>query len=259
MSDPSQPVLTDSAGVPWAGRRFETNSSADDDGSAPVPLVDALREFRAGRGSESDVVDAVRGSRLLIPLLAALAESTTAATGLVADKSAELGVVTVAGPDGRTVLPVFASVEAMRRWNTSARPVPSDAVRVALAAAADSTDLVVLDPGSETEYAIRRPAIWAIAQGRAWTPSYSDPRVLAEFVESARSEPAVSSLRVEAGDPEARLAGPELVVVLRILAGLSRTDLEATVGRLQHNWARSALIAEAVDSIAVRLLPAEVS
>ena len=48
--------MSDSAGVPWEGRHFEPNPAADDDGSAPEPLMAAIRRFRAGEGGEAEVV-----------------------------------------------------------------------------------------------------------------------------------------------------------------------------------------------------------
>src|SRR5690554_6725434 len=183
MHDP----LTDSAGQPWAGRSFGETAFADDDGSAPQQLVAALQRFRDGLADEAAVVDALRTVRLLIPLVAKLGESGVNDHGLTVDKSAELSIVTVAGPDGRNVLPVFSSVDAMSRWNAQARPVPADGVRVALAAADEGTDLVVLDPTSETEFVIRRPAVWAVAQSLPWAPSHSDPIVAAEFQEDRKS------------------------------------------------------------------------
>ena len=46
----------DSAGVPWEGRRFESNANAADDGSAPPKLLEAIRRFRAGDVGEAEVV-----------------------------------------------------------------------------------------------------------------------------------------------------------------------------------------------------------
>ena len=117
-------------------------------------------------------------------------------------------------PTGARVLPVFASVDAMSRWNPAARPVPADGVRVALAAADDGTDLVVLDPGSETEFVLRRPAVWAVAQSQPWHPPFDSADVRAAFERSIGTELAVLGVELDAGDPDARLAGPELVVRL---------------------------------------------
>src|SRR5690554_6645326 len=203
---------TDSAGQPWAGRSFGETAFADDDGTAPSALLAALRGFRERISDETAVVDAVRTSRLLIPLMAALGESGVNERGVTVDKSAELSIVTVAGPDGRNVLPVFSSVEAMQRWNADARPVPADGIRVALAAADEGTDLVVLDATSETEFVIRRPALWAIAQSLPWAPSYGDPEVTANFANTVSSEPDVVEITLAAGDPDATLRGPELIV-----------------------------------------------
>lgn len=249
-------ALADSAGTPWAGRHFEPNDRADDDGSAPERLIEALRRFRSRELGEADVVDAIRESRFLIPLLAHLGESGVGEHGHVIDKTQELSIVTVTAPDGRNVLPVFTSVDSLARWNTEARPVPADAVRVALAAASEHTDLVVIDPTSPTEFVIRRPALWAIAQSESWTPCYLDETVLDAFADAARTEPTVRSVSIAPGDPDARLAGPELVVRLTLAEGLSRAELDAVLGRLQQLWAASETVAARVDSIAVQLAAA---
>ncbi|RIJ01661.1 SseB family protein, partial [Clavibacter michiganensis subsp. insidiosus] len=179
---------------------------------------------RHGRGEvgQGVVVDALRDARLLIPLVARLGEEGEGAHGLTADKSAELSIITVAGPDGRTVMPVFTSVAAMGRWNARARPVPADAVRVALAAASEETDLVVVDPGSDTEFVLRRPAVWAVARSLPWIPSPEDPEVAAALEASVVEEPAVVSLSTAPGDPRARLEGPELLIALELVDGLDR-------------------------------------
>lgn len=244
---------TDSAGVPWAGRSFEENSNAADDGSAPEQLVRAIQQFQERQAGEAAVVDALRECRLLIPLVAELGEEGIGEGGLRVDKSQELSIVTVAGPDGRTVLPAFSSVAAMNAWNPMARPVPAPASRVALAAAAEQTDLVVLDPTSAMEFVLRRPALRAIGLSEPWTPCYLDEDVLAAFVESAVPERAVLAVQLAPGDPTARLAGPELVVHLSLTAGLDRSQLDGMLARLQARWAESVLIAGRVDSIRVEL------
>ncbi|MBB5632137.1 hypothetical protein BKA04_000360 [Cryobacterium mesophilum] len=247
------PRLTDSAGQPWEGRHFEPNPSPDDDGSAPPALIAAIAGFRAGETDEGEVVEAFRDSRLLIPLLARLGEAGVNAEGKRIDKSQELSIVTVSGPDGRTVLPVFSSVTAMNAWNPVARPVPATGPRVALAAASEGTDLVVLDPTSQTEFAIRRPALWAIARQLEWAPSHRSAEVAAEFAATIVDEPAVTALVLSAGDPHARLLGPELVVELTLIPGLDRTRLDDLLARLATRWAQSELIADRVDSLEVVL------
>lgn len=246
----------DSAGRPWEGRSFGETAFADDDGTAPPELLAAIDRFRERNADESAVVDAVRSARLLIPLVAKLGEAGLNVAGVTVDKSAELSIVTVAGPDGRNVLPVFSSVDAMQRWNPKARPVPADGVRVALAAADEGTDLVVLDPTSTTEFVIRRPALWAVAQSLPWIPSHADPQIADEFESSAAGEADVVAMRLGSGDPDAMLRGPELVVQLSLRPGLDQVGLNALLERLQSGWAASELIAARVDSLAVKLVAA---
>ena len=255
-TDPHDSHGGDSAGVPWEGRRFESNPHSGDDGSADPALLAALTAFGSGNGDQVAVIDAYRAARLLIPLVAEKGEEGVGAHGLTVDKTQELSIVTVASPDGRRVLPVFTSVTAMGRWDAAARPVPADGVRTAVSASADDTDLIVIDPGSDTEFVIRRPAVWAIAQGIAWEPSFSSPEVFAGLHESVGGELAVIDLAVEPGDPAARLRGPELVVRLELIHGLEQAELDAVLARLAKRWAADHRIAVLVDSLTVKLIRA---
>ncbi|WP_426324806.1 SseB family protein [Microbacterium sp. E-13] len=244
----------DSAGVPWEGRSFQANPHSSDDGSADPDLLAALGAFRAGSGGQREVIDAYRSARLLIPLVAEKGDHGIGPHGVEVDKTQELSIVTVASPDGRRVLPVFTSVDTMRQWDASARPVPADGVRTALSAAADDTDLIVVDPGSETEFVIRRPAVWAIGQGQPWEPSFLSPEVVAGLHESIGGELSVVDLSVEPGDPDARLRGPELVVRLHLIDGLEKAALDAVLGRLAKRWSADDRIAVLVDSLTVKLV-----
>ena len=255
-TDPHDHHAADSAGVPWEGRRFESNRHSDDDGSADPQLLAALRAFREGDGDQTAVVDAYRTARLLIPLVADRGDEGVGPQGIVVDKTQELSIVTVAAPDGRRVLPVFTSVAAMGRWDAAARPVPADGARTAVAASADDTDLIVIDPGSETEFVIRRPAVWAIAQGIPWEPSFASPEVFAGLQESVRPELAVIDLSVEPGDPTGRLRGPELIVRLELMHGLDQSELDAVLERLAKRWAADHRVAVLVDSLTVKLIRA---
>jgi SseB protein N-terminal domain len=244
---------TDSAGVPWEGRSFDHAESSNDDGTAPAKLFEALKRFRSRELGEAEVVDEVRISRLLIPLVAHAGDVGTAPSGHLVDKTQELSIITVEGPDGRSVLPAFTSVTAMARWNPEARPIPADGVRVALAAASEGTDLVVLDATTDTEFAIRRPALWAMAQDLPWMPSYLDEEVLAEFMAAADGEDAIVAIQLAPGDADARLAGPELIVQLSLIEGLDEIALAELLGREQERWTASEIIAQRVDSMTVKL------
>ncbi|MEQ6896680.1 SseB family protein [Microbacterium sp. KR10-403] len=247
------PHVTDSAGVPWAGRSFRTNPHAGDDGSADPALLAALTAFVAGTGDRVAVVEAYREARLLIPLVAEKGDEGVGPTGLAVDKTQELSIVTVAAPDGRRVLPVFSSVQAMGRWDATARPVPVEGVRTALAAVDDETDLIVIDPASETEHVLRRPAVWALAQQIPWEPSFVSAEVFTGLQESVARELAVVDLAVADGDPTGRLRGPELLVRLKLVDGLDKEQLDAVLARLARRWAADDRIATLVDSLSVKL------
>lgn len=249
----NQNRFTDSAGTPWEGREFDVNNFAGDDGSAPQPLIDAITKFQRGDALAEDVVDAIRGSRLLIPLLANLGESEEGAHGHKVDKSAELSIVTVATPDDQNGLPVFSSVAAMQRWNKDARPVPADSRRVALAAAAEGNTRVILDPESETEFAIRRPAIAAVAQGFNWVHPSRNLQVFEELTNIVKQFENFLKLELQDADPTARLQSAELLLVMTLSPGLD----QAQVSELMQNFAiklgESELVAEHVDSLRVKL------
>jgi hypothetical protein len=219
--------LADSAGQAWEGRSFRPNPASGDDGSADPALWDALTRFRAGESDQATVVDALRRARVLVPLVAEKGDEGVGPTGLVVDKTQELSIVTVAAPDGRKVLPAFSCVETMRAWNPLARPIPVAGTRAALAAAGEDTDLVVVDPTSPTEFVVRRPAVWAIAQEQPWVPAWLSPEV--------------------------RLQGPELTVILTLTEGLDRDELDIVLGRLARRWAADDRIAVLVDSMQVSL------
>ena len=161
--------------------------------------------------------------------------------------------MTVAGPDGRPVLPAFTSADAMRAWDPSARPIPIEAARIALAVASEGTPLIVIDPKSPTEFVVRRPAFRALATGDRWVPCFEDEAVLDAFLASAGDEPVVRAIQLAPGDPNARLTGSELLVQLSLDEGLDQAGLDALLARLQSRWSADATIATRVDSIAVRV------
>lgn len=240
---------TDSAGVPWEGRSFHANPDAADDGTAPARLIEAIRRFRAQEVGVREVLAALHDSRLLLPLLATRGDEGVGAHGQTVDKTQELSLVTAAGPDGRPVLPAFTSVDTMREWNPTARPIPIQAPRIALAVAAEGTPLIVIDPGTPTMFVVRRPAFQALATGEEWTPSFEDPEVLQAFLDASAGEEALVALQLAPGDPTARLAGAELLVQLSVRDGLPEQELTAMIQRLGQHWSAQRVIAERVDSI----------
>jgi hypothetical protein len=248
--------FADSAGVPWDGRAFEPNSFAGDDGKADLALIAAIESLHAGQSTVVDVVDAFRKARVLIPLLANLGESGEGAHGQTVDKSADLSIVTVETPDQQNGLPVFSSVEAMTAWNPLARPVPHSAVKAALAAAAEGNTRIVLDPGSITEFVIRRPALEAIAQELPWTPSYEDEAVSEAFDKALAEHPELAGWSIAGGDPLSLLKSAEVELTLQLAKALTQEDFDALMKNIAKSISESEVIALRVDSLRVKLATA---
>jgi hypothetical protein len=251
----------DSAGFPWAGRTFDHHETAfaEDEGSASVDYRNAVAALReAARGSSSmelaeahaNALVALAGSRVLVPLLAEAGDIGVTPEGRTVEKTQELSIVTVGAPDGRRVMPVFSSVEAMRHWNAEARPIPVPAPQAAIAAAQEQTDLIIIDAGSsEIEFGVRRTQLEAVALGQWTVPGWADSDVIDAFHEAFVDEPRVARLELIPGDPEARLLTPETKVVLTLQAGLDRAQLDEILQAAQRHWAASPVIASRVDSM----------
>lgn len=239
--------FSDPAGGPLPSRPFPAAPSpfAGDDGTAPPAFLAAHAAFAAGRSGPEEVVAVLQDIRLLVPLL-----PEPGATG---EHAAELALVTVAGPDGRRVLPAFSSTVALAAWNPSARPVPAPARQVALGAAADGTELVIVDPGSTTCFGLRRSALEALARGAAWSPPWLDPVVCAALAAPARAEPAVVDVTIGTDDPGSLLEGAEVGVTLVVRPVLDRDGVAALLDRVRSAWLADAAVTSRVDSLAVRV------
>ena len=266
---------TDSAGRPWAGRSLSGDDASihnfeDDDGTADAGYLSARTALLAGQGSEADVVASLSTARVFVPIIAELAEEAEGAAdahgvALHGDKQADMALVTLKAPDGRTAMPAFTSAAALRAWHPDARPVAVYAPRAALSAVAEGADLLVLDPGSDVPFVVRRPAVWALAQQRTWTPSYADPELAQTLGEAAAGFPAVRRVEIHPGGGVASLtadgrqlpgggAGPGAAVVqLYLEDGLDAAGVQSIVAGLNNAWARNELFAERVDSIEIKL------
>ena len=113
----------------------------------------------------------------------------------------------------------------------------------------------MIDPGSETQFVIRRPAIARIAQSLDWQPAELNPLVQKVIAESISEERAVSEFELRSADPEARLAGAELEVAIRLFLGSSPKEVRELLERVSKRWAESDEFASAVDSVSIKLLP----
>lgn len=225
----------DSAGQPWAGRSFQRNPNAGDDGRADPALLSALTAFAAGAGPRTAVVEALRTARLLVPLLAEAGDIGLTPEGRRVDKTQELSLVTVEGPAGRPVLPAFSSVATMQAWNATARPVPAEARRIALAAGADGS-AVVIDPGSPTEFALRRPALAALATDGAWVPPWDEDALWQAYQGFMEMEPDILAIDIGPVREGSTLIDPDVAIVLTVAAELPESAAVALAERADRVW-----------------------
>jgi hypothetical protein len=260
---------TDSAGQPWAGRSLtgddaKIHNFEDDDGTADAGYLAAVAALREGRGGEEEVVASLATARVFIPIVAQLAEEEETAHGLHADKQADMALVTLKAADGRTALPAFTSAAALSAWHPEARPVAVYAARAALSAVAEGAELLVLDPGADVTFVVRRPGVWALAKQHDWIPSYEDPELAAEMGRAASGFAAIRRLELLPGRGVAARAadgavvpgggaGPELQVVLYLEDGLDAAGVQQLVAGLQAEWSRNVLFGERVDSLEIKL------
>lgn len=260
---------TDSAGQPWAGRSLSGDDARihnfeDDDGTPDAGYVAARNALINGTGGEQAVVASLATARVFVPVVAQLAAEAEGIDGLHADKQADMALVTLKAPDGRTAMPVFTSVESLQAWHPEARPVAVYAARAALSAVSEGAQLLVLDPDSELAFVVRRPAMWALAQQKDWTPSYLDDELESALSSAAALFAAIRRLETQPGGGIASRtasgqvvagggAGPELGIVLYLEDGLDAEAVHGLVSSLNEAWAGNELFVDRVDSIEVKL------
>ncbi len=238
-----------------------TSQFAGDDGSADARLAELLAGHAAGTVPLRDVVARLAETRVLVPVLAELEVAETVEVDgqeLHVDKEASSGVVALEAPDGRRALPVFTSVDTMKAWRATARPVPVEAARAALSAVGENWALVVVDPAGPVTVTVPRPAVWALAQGKEWRPALvptEDGLVVDDEIVAAvrlAAEPVQHVVKV--GAQPGRTA--EVAVVLRINAGLDRAGLDAVLRQVNARLGASDVVAERVDSLELRIAAA---
>ncbi|MFF1528751.1 SseB family protein [Cellulomonas sp. NPDC058312] len=264
-----------------------TSAFAGDDGSADPGVAATLTALGDGTGTLAEVVAALAGTRVLVPVLAELEVGETVDVGGHAhtvDKEASAGIVALQAPDGRTALPVFSSVAAMAAWRADARPVPTEVARAALSAVDEGWELLVLDAGGPVTALLPRPAVWALAQQGTWRPAVPgagearsvDPEVraavraavtgalgggVAEHAPAARSwfrrRATTTTTATPPGplvDADALPGGrAEVAVVLTLVPGLDRDAVDAVLQRVGAALAADETVAQRVDSVEVRL------
>lgn len=228
--------------------------TGEDTGEADPALAQALDAWRAdpSPGSAALVYAAVVDARLLVPIVATLVEAEAApATGLPAEKTSEMSLVTLVGSSGATALPAFASTAAMRRWRLDARPVPVRGAEACRAALDGGHRAVVVEPGG-AGFVVTGSALRSLAEGyvpvatggeperlasrrvddslRLSPPASPRPAWLPALREALVAEPAVAEaylLDAAVGEEQ-----PAPVTGLVLQPGVSPAELPALVSRL---------------------------
>lgn len=213
-----------------------------DDGSAHQGVTAALADFAAGQGTEHAVMTALADSRLLVPVVAVLADQleqsppgptgpggrlgpASARSPIQDEKASEMAMPTLIGLDGRRAVPAFTSLDSMGRWQSDARPVPVTARAVWQSACADSS-AVVIDVAGPVPFAVEGARLAALARGEAAPLPFADPDVQEIVAEVLASQLDVASFELQPDD-----CGRDLAIVL-VLTPETAADGDHAVAQL---------------------------
>jgi hypothetical protein len=174
---------------------------ATDDGSADPALAQALAAYAADRATDADVVAALHGARLLVPVVAVLGEAETGPDGLAREKSSDMAVPTIQAPDGRRALPAFTSTAALARWRADARPVAVPLHQALQALAHEKADTLLIDMAGPAPYELTGAPLRAAAAGPARTDPLADPEVRSALRAAVAAEPGIARAHLTPGGP----------------------------------------------------------
>lgn len=240
--------LTDTAGIAWKGRDYTVSPFPEDRGQLSERLRDALRAVDAGEDATREAfVAALAGERVLVPIQAIATEETVTESGLHADNASDMAMVSFQLSNGQAALPLFTSVEALNAWSAEARPVPLQAERAAQAAVAEGCTMLIIDAGRARPLTLSRSALWALAQGRAWSAPHRDAEVLAEVARLPQLIAEVTAAGLAPGNER------EVELRLTLVPGLTRAQLSAVLERVSAFLSTSDVVAERVSSLKLTL------
>jgi hypothetical protein len=146
-------------------RRIPDPGFAGDDGAGDPALRAALATYAADPGRQVDVLLALPGARLLVPVVAVLGETHVDQTGLRHDKTSDMATALLTGRDGRLALLAFTGLDTLAAWRQDARPVPVTAALAARSAIQEGAAALVLDVAGPTTYAVEGEVLEALARG----------------------------------------------------------------------------------------------
>jgi hypothetical protein len=205
--------------------------------------------------AEAAVLASLAGRRLLIGVVAVLGQGHPLPDDVRGDAGADMALAVLVADDGSRTLPVFAGTQELAAWDPTARPVPVEAERAALAAVAEDCDELVLDVAGPVAFRVTRPALWALAQGRRWVPAAQDDDVVA----AVRQVTAQVAARFPALRSTLCLPAPRagLVVVAFVAPGLEPAEVDRLSGTLGVELGRRPEVAERVSALRLVIRPAD--
>ena len=198
-----------------------------DRGDADPRVAAALGAFAAGHGSEHAALAALAGARLLVPVVAVLAEAAPAddaagpGRGLRREKASEMALPTLLGSDGRRAVLAFTCLSALAGWRTDARPVPVTGPQV-WQAGAEEASAVVIDVAGPVPFAVDGARLAALAEGRPPPLPHNDPDMQALAVAALAGEPPVAGFALLPGGGDS-----DLTVQVTLAPGYAPSDARA--------------------------------
>lgn len=218
-----------------------TDDGRGDTGLAEPALAAALAAWAAAPApaARARVLAALATARVFAAVQArSTAEHVDPGTGLRAESTAEMALLTLAGSSGRG-LPVFLDVPSVTGFAAGARPVRLQVPEACAAALDDGAVALVVDP-SGAGLVLAGAELRELAQGRVpvpgaalsarttsaalTTPEHAEPQLLAALAAALDGEPVRAARLLDGPD------GPVLGVVPR--GELPPAELAALAARL---------------------------
>ncbi len=235
--------------VTVANKNIPDPGFSDDDGSADPRLSAALAAWAEDRAAVGPVLAALKGARLLVPVVAVLGEVEEDENGLRREKTSDMAVPTLKA-GSRTALPAFTSTDSLARWDPEARPVAVPLHQALQAAAHEKADTVVLDLAGPVPFELTGSALLALAEGRSDADPLADPAVIGAVRDAVAAESAVLRAHLGPGQADGTLA---------LVLEPSATPADAARAVAERLAADETLRARLVRGLDLAVLPAGVT
>jgi hypothetical protein len=184
-------------------------SGTADVGQADPHVTAALTAWAQGQLPERGLLAALAASRVLIPVVAVPMKGDGEP-----EKQTDMALPKLVGKDGRSAVMAFTSVDTMKGWDPSARPVPVPVPRACEAAISEDSALV-LDVAGPVPLSVDGARLEAIASGDPIPPPHLDQDVQAVVASLA---PGAALVPAERGDLIVELTPVQDAEVARTVA-----------------------------------------